>query len=445
MSTDPFAARGSPPTSDGVDDQSRLDDAMRRADQLLLHSLQGDDRRRHRRFLIFVLMGGAAMITGLCAIALLFVQSANVQNSDVQVAEKADTGVAAQITTAEQHVTPAAAIQLAADRAGQLSIEGWQLWGQQNYPAAAAKFEESVKLDKRNSNAWNGLGWASFNSGNRGRAREAFLAVIKLEPKHPAALNGLGQMALADGKYDEAEKYLSKAALAPDASAAWYGLTKIYLLQGKYAEAAKWGKKTVASGDPDGSAQRMLDAAKAKELPDDLRRELEPMAVAENAPKKSAAPAINVGKDVGQAWRLMNQGRREEAKSLFTAVLAKSPDNGGALNGMGWLLLNGGEVDEAKGYFEKVLATDPLAGGAMNGLARVLKSQGDDAGAIKLWQQMVDKLPGPNAGTSGLADVYLENEEYKNALPLFEQLAKANPGDEQTKQKLAKAKAGATK
>jgi tetratricopeptide (TPR) repeat protein len=445
MSTDPFAARGGPPTSNGVDEQTRLDDAIRRADQLLLHSLQGDDRRRHQRFLIFVLMGGAAMITGLCAIVFFLVQSANAEKAEALVAERNAAVEVAQIGAIDQHVATAETIQVAADTAGQLSMEGWQLWGQQNYPAAAAKFEEAVKLDKRNSNAWNGLGWASFNGGNRGRAREAFLAVIKLEAKHPAALNGLGQMALADGKYDEAEKYLSKAALAPDSSAAWYGLTKLYLLQGKYAEAAKWGKKTVASGDPDGSAQRMLDAAKAKELPDDLRRELEPMAAAENAPKKPAAPMANVGKDVGQAWRLMNQGRRDEAKALFTAVLAKAPDNGGALNGMGWLLLNGGEVDEAKVYFEKVLASDPLAGGAMNGLARVLKAQGDDAGAIKLWQQMVDKLPGPNAGTSGLADVYLENEEYKKALPLFEQLAKANPSDEQTKQKLAKAKAGAAK
>ncbi len=90
-----------------------------------------------------------------------------------------------------------------------------------------------------------------------------------------------------------------------------------------------------------------------------------------------------------------NQGRREEAKALFTLILAKAPQNGAALNGgHGWLLLGGGEVDEAKGYFEKVLATEPLAGGAMNGLARVLKAQGDEAGAIKLWQEMVDKIPG---------------------------------------------------
>ena len=107
----------------------------------------------------------------------------------------------------------------------------------------------------------------------------------------------------------------------------------------------------------------MLDAAKAKQLPDFLKGQAA-------APAKTEATA-NDGKEVGQAWRLMNQGRREEARALFASILAKAPQNGGALNGMGWLLLGGGEVDEAKGYFEKVLATEPLAGGAMNGLARV--------------------------------------------------------------------------
>ena len=77
-------------------------------------------------------------------------------------------------------------------KASQLSQEGWQQWAQQNYSGAATKFEEAVKLDPRNSNAWNGLGWASFSGGKNDRAREAFLAVLKLEPKHPAAPERLG-------------------------------------------------------------------------------------------------------------------------------------------------------------------------------------------------------------------------------------------------------------
>ena len=79
----------------------------------------------------------------------------------------------------------------------------------------------------------------------------------------------------------------------------------------------------------------------------------------------------------------------------------------------------------------------------MNGLARCLNAQGDTDGAIKIWQEMVAKIPGVHAGTSGLADAYLEKEEFQKAVRLLEQLAKAEPTNEEIKQKLARAKAGA--
>ncbi len=258
MSTsDPFGS--GQPVKNGVDEQSRLDAAMRRADQLLVQSLQGDERRRHKRVLYLVLLGGAIMLTGLCAVVSILTLPGSVESGAANraagqgaVANAAETVAVEKSATSVDRVELAAADTANAERASQLSQEGWQQWAQQNYTGAATKFEEAVKLDPRNSNAWNGLGWANLNAGKDDRAREAFLAVLKLEPKHPAALNGMGQMALADRNYDEAEKYLVKAAAAPDASAAWYGLTRLYLIQGKYAQAEKWAKKTVASGDPDG-------------------------------------------------------------------------------------------------------------------------------------------------------------------------------------------------
>ena len=51
---------------------------------------------------------------------------------------------------------------------------------------------------------------------------------------------------------------------------------RLYLLLGKYDDAAKWAKKAVAAGGGDATAGEMLKAAKAKSLPDDLRRQIEP-------------------------------------------------------------------------------------------------------------------------------------------------------------------------
>jgi predicted Ser/Thr protein kinase len=157
--------------------------------------------------------------------------------------------------------------------AAQLTQEGWQLWQARQMNEAAAKFDRAVKLDPKRPEAWNGLGWASFNSGKPMEAEKAFQSCLALNPDHPAALNGLGQIYLAQKKYDLAETYLLKA--SPHAPAAWYGLARLYLLQGKFDRAEEWASKVVDSGQGDEGAKRMLEAAKAKKLPDGLRITLE--------------------------------------------------------------------------------------------------------------------------------------------------------------------------
>jgi superkiller protein 3 len=365
---------------------------MRRADELLVTSLKFDERRRYRRrIIIWFSIGGLIMLTIVCALLL--------------------------------------ATSVETEKAGQLTTDGWDLWKAQKYEEAIGKFEEAVKADPKNASAWNGLGWAQFNSGHYDKVEQAFKKVLALEPKHPAALNGLGQLFLVQRKYDQAVKYLLQA--APQAPAAWYGLARVYLIQGKFDDAAKWAKKIVDSGDADDLAKQMLRAAQDKKLPDELKRQID--------------PAGTPPQEVTQAWRLMNQGRREEAKALFEVALAKSPKDASVLNGLGWFYLFGGDAEQAKPYFEKALQVEPLAGGSMNGLARVLKAQGNLDGAMKIWQEMVDKIPGAHAGTAGLADAYIEKGEFAKAVPLLEQLAKASVDDEEIKKKLAHAREEAKK
>lgn len=380
-----------PSATGSAEEQTRLDNAMRRADELLFASLKTEERHRNRRQIIFFSIGALVMLAIVCAILL---------------GMTADT-----------------------EKSSQLAQAGWQLWQARQFTLAVDKFQEAVKLDSKNSMAWNGLGWSQFNSGSYDPAIESFQHALRLEPNLPAAQNGIGQILLAEGKLDEAKLQLEKA--APEASAAWYGLARICLLQGKFDEAATWAKKVVDSGEADDTAKQMLQAAQDKKLPPELRREIQPAPIE----KPSAA-----AKDLPKAWQLMNQGRRDEAKAIFEAALANAPNDSAVLNGLGWFYLTGGGMEQAQPYFEKALKADPKASGAMNGLARVLKAQGHTDEAIKLWQQMVDNFPGPNAGTAGLADVYVEKGEYKKAVPLLEQLVKANPQDPQFKNKLAQAR-----
>ncbi len=316
--------------------------------------------------------------------------------------------------------------------AGTLATAGWQLWQQQRFADAIPKFEQAVELDPDSTQAWNGLGWARFNSGDSIAAVPAFEKCVELEPSHPAALNGLGQVYLSWGEFDMAKKYLTKA--APQAPAAWYGLARLYLLTGKYTAAERWIKKALATNPGDESLEKMLAAAKSKELPDDLRRMIEPA----GKPKSSESSA-----DTSTGWQQFQQGQMRLAERSFRRALAKNPEDAAALNGLGFCLLNNGQAAAAKENFEKCLELDPSAAGAMNGLARCLKADGKIDAAIAEWEKMRERFPGPTAATTGLATTYLEQGEYKKALPLYEQLVKSMPDNAEFKQGLEAAKKGA--
>ncbi len=236
------------PAGDVVTEDARLDDAIRKADELLLTSLKSEEhsRSRRRRTFTFTLIGGLIMLAAACVILAVLSQT---------------TG------------SPAPGASGAS--AEQLSTEGWALWQQRKLPEAEAKFEQAVKADPKHANAWNGLGWASLNQGKREPAEKAFSEVVKLEPTHPAALNGLGWISFGQRKYDQAEKHFLAAA-ANNASASWSGLAQLYLLQGKYEQALPWA--ILASQEPgsDPTTTKLLEAAKSKKLDAALRKQIEP-------------------------------------------------------------------------------------------------------------------------------------------------------------------------
>ncbi|MEM9354303.1 MAG: tetratricopeptide repeat protein [Planctomycetota bacterium] len=259
--------------------QTLLDTALLESDQLLARSLHDDEARRRKRRVWFAtcIAGGVAMSALLIAIVMGWLtlgvaQDTSAQNRSTQADAKGD----AEPTLAELR------------KAEQLSAQGWQLWQNRKMLEAEAKFKEAVALDPAAANAWNGLGWARFNSGQAENAEEAFQNCLELEAKHPAALNGLGQIAFMYQEYEDAERYLAKAA-KQNATAAWWGLAKTYLLTGEYAKARRWAAKIVKQSPDAPGAQEMLDAAKAKELSDELRSTIEPRGKRRRPKGKEAA------------------------------------------------------------------------------------------------------------------------------------------------------------
>src|SRR4051812_2329060 len=136
------------PAGDVPTEDARLDDAIRKADELLLSSLKSEEhsRSRRRRTYTFTIVGGLIMFAAACVIVAILAQ-----------------------TNGGATAPPASGAS-----AEQLSTEGWALWQQRKLPEAEAKFQQAVKADPKVTNAWNGLGWASLNQGKREAAEKAF-------------------------------------------------------------------------------------------------------------------------------------------------------------------------------------------------------------------------------------------------------------------------------
>jgi len=425
-------------------EQTILDTALLESDQLLARSLHDDQRRRRRRFWLLASVFGGVVMFGFL-LAFVFGMFTFTVPEVAEAKGKRPT-------------------QEAIEQAEALAAQGWQLWKKQDLLAAAEKFEESVELNPKAANAWNGYGWALFNSGQSTRALRAFEQCVKRSPKHPAGLNGLGQLYLSRGEYKQAEKYLKKSAKNPQASAAWYGLTRVYLLAGEYKKALPWAKKAAAAGSSDDFAKQMLAAAKSGKLSDELRQVLEPIATwqgkedlksaTEDVPKLNWAYGIKANEkavavttppekdDFQRAWKMFFQQKYTTSERLFRRVLETDPKNPHAINGLGWSLLNQGKHAKAKVLLQQSLAIEPEHWGAMAGLASCLNKEGNVDGAVKLWERVATKSEGANDATIMLAEIYLKRKQYEKAAACYEKIVKWFPDRKIFRNLLSEAKAG---
>jgi tetratricopeptide (TPR) repeat protein len=311
------------------------------------------------------------------------------------------------------------------EQAAALSKQAWEIWNKQQFAEAEAKFAEAVALDPGNAGAWNGLGWCRFNLGKRSEAAEAFTKCVELngEGAVVAARNGLGWIRWQEGDIKGAEQHWSKAT---DAPACWLGLAQAYLLLGRWDDAATWAEKAASQPGMGGDfAKEILEAAKKRELSDDLRVRV--------MPQKQSAEGES-------GWRLFQQGRYDDALAAFDMALEADPDDMIARNGRAWCLLNTGNVEDARVEFQTLLDHNPKHPAALNGMAVILKNEGKVDEAIELWKKMQSTAPGPNAGAYGLAMAYFEQGDYEKALPYLEMIVKQKPDDAHFTEMLERAK-----
>lgn len=128
-----------------------------------------------------------------------------------------------------------------------------------------------------------------------------------------------------------------------------------------------------------------------------------------------------------QAAELEKEGKRDEAKALYQAILESEPNHAKALLGMGQLLMNEGDNEGALDHLEKLplmaqerKEADPL-------IAR-LKLQSGATQDISALRAKVKAEPNNLAARFELAQALAGSESYEEALPEFLAIVKADRG-----------------
>ncbi|MBL0172114.1 MAG: tetratricopeptide repeat protein [Gemmatimonadaceae bacterium] len=179
-------------------------------------------------------------------------------------------------------------------RAPSLYRESYALEAKREYPAALAKVREAKQAGSNAYFANLRMGWLSYLAGDYVASAASYADAVTAEPKAIEPKLGRTLPLLAAGNWRELER-ACREVLSLDAQNV-SALSRLAIAQynsGNFADAAA-------------SYRKLIDA-----YPSDLDFK------------------------TGLGWALLKQGRTGDARPLFEAVLAVSPDNLNALKGLG--------------------------------------------------------------------------------------------------------------
>jgi Flp pilus assembly protein TadD len=175
-----------------------------------------------------------------------------------------DTRVS-QKTTNDENRAPAVATN--ASDYSEYCAKGKELLNAGDLNGAIAELSRAASIDPKSGEAKNLLGIAYESKGLRQRALDSFKAAVEADKNNPEYLNNYGYLLYQNHDYDDATKYLKRAAkLSPDDPRIWNNLGLAQCRRGKFDDAFQSFVR--AGGDFSGHvniASQLMAQGQAKE------------------------------------------------------------------------------------------------------------------------------------------------------------------------------------
>lgn len=269
--------------------------------------------------------------------------------------------------------------------------------------AAMGMLEEAARRLPADLGVQLRLGFARLDASQLSGAREAFQWVAGRAPERPEGYAGLGEVALAEGRHEEAIGVLEKALGLEDAPRnARYTLGLAYRAAGRLDE-----------------AERELSIGEGSER----------QHIGDRFFPKVRDYAVYYAITIDKASNFLAAGRAASAVALLKGLLAHRPEDTNVLNNLAVAHLQQGELEPARNYLDKALKLDGEGFATHQNLAACFLQEGDTGRALEHAERAVE-LGGEVASThSALSQVLGAMGRFDDAYISGQRASQLDPGD----------------
>lgn len=318
--------------------------------------------------------------------------------------------------------------RLAHRRLGQIHEKGGE------YGKALAEYRIVLKNKWNDSDAWIRAGWNYELGQDLENAQACYARAIEFEPGNLDALNGLGRIGVAQGRYDEAEKFFKEAlhgSTGLKAIESLNGLGWLYAWQGDFQKARGYFFRALGADELNIEAKTGLGWLYSRKEEYDKALEWYKRA------QQGKGVSLEVASSIGMAWVYTRKEEYARAIGFYKKILEESPKSTETYNGLGWLYLKTGDLNSASRFYEKSLSLRERNPDAHYGIAQIHEKRLEFDEAIKRYKIAIGYGTLNLSYRKALALCYLKNKEDEKALELLEELAQKGTADEEIWSRMA--------
>ena len=264
---------------------------------------------------------------------------------------------------------------------------GTILLGEGKYDQAIAEFEQALTASENPAIARLNIARAHYKKKDYAAATRALGEHLKLQPRSKEAENLLGNIAMDQGRLDEAEEHFRRAlGYEPNFADARNSLGILHQKRGRSDEALEEFRRVVAVDADYAEAHNnigviMKDRGRKEEAVAAFRRAIQ------------ADPNFP-GSYSNLALVLEESGQLKEAEAQFRNALRRDPGNVPVRTNFGGLLYLMERYDEARQELERATTLDPSYASAWNNLGAALGRLGRVDEEIAAYRKAADLDPG---------------------------------------------------